>query len=57
MHYEIDNLDYTWRSYAGDTHAFPVWQAHGAHYWFDPYMGMTVFLGLTFATTCNITQW
>jgi hypothetical protein len=58
-HYENSGLAYTWRSYAGDvTHGapFPTWYVHGNHWYINPYLGV-IYLGYTFATGCNITQW
>lgn len=57
MH-SIEKLwDLSWRSYAGDWHIIGNQYVHGVHYNFDPFFGITYFLGYTFATTCNIYQW
>jgi hypothetical protein len=55
-HEKLALWDVTWRSYAGDAHPTPVWHVHGVHYTFDAIYGITIFLGYTFATDCNITH-
>tara|TARA_R110001599_G_scaffold239717_1_gene439280 strand:- start:222 stop:671 length:450 start_codon:yes stop_codon:yes gene_type:complete len=57
MHAPTDPWAYGWRSYAGDSHALSIWFVHGVHYSYDDFWGITYFLGYTFATHCNITQW
>lgn len=47
----------SWFSRANCDVALPQIPWIGVHNWYDPWSGFVVFLGFTFATTCNITQW
>lgn len=58
-HYKDSGFDYTWRSYAGDLHSSTIPQqwVHGNHWLLDASVGVWYYLGYTFATGCNITEW